>query len=468
MESSTTARASVQVSDTRRRNDSEEKSDVEVVAERLPTKTRSPSRFSRAFVSRSTAPSRTCTDRFSPSATTTSASVAPSFFAMAKTSAASWARCPLVGWIARSGFCWSITNHLVSCCLSSSNRDVIDPNGGQSDADGHRLTLLAAGADAFIEFQIVADHRDLRQNIGTAADQCRALDGPGDLPAFDQIRFTGGEHKLPVGDINLPSPKRDGIQPFVHRTDNLVGIRLSRQHEGIGHTWQDDALVAFAPTVTGHRNSHQMRIQPVRDVAPQDALLDEGRPAGRRAFVIHIQGATPTWQRPIIHDGTDLGGYPFADQVGKRRCLLAVEIRLQAMANGFVQENAGPAAAQHDRHDSRWSVDRRKVEDGDAGSLFRIVQVTVPLAIKLKPDTAAAPKRADLAVAVFFSDASHLQSGQRLDIADQRPFRRSHHHDLILGVKGSHHVFDARIVPACFLVDTVEERHPLGCRHFQL
>ena len=42
MESSTTARASVQVSDTRRRNDSEEKSDVEVVAERLPTKTRSP------------------------------------------------------------------------------------------------------------------------------------------------------------------------------------------------------------------------------------------------------------------------------------------------------------------------------------------------------------------------------------------------------------------------------------------
>ena len=58
-----------------------EKSDVEVVAERFPTNTRKPSCFSRAFVSRSTAPTRTWTEKVSPSATTISASVAPQAFA---------------------------------------------------------------------------------------------------------------------------------------------------------------------------------------------------------------------------------------------------------------------------------------------------------------------------------------------------------------------------------------------------
>ena len=54
------------------------------------TNTRRPSRFSRALVNRSTAPTRTCTENVSPSATTMSASVAPHCLAHVSTSAANW------------------------------------------------------------------------------------------------------------------------------------------------------------------------------------------------------------------------------------------------------------------------------------------------------------------------------------------------------------------------------------------
>jgi hypothetical protein len=46
----------------------------------------------------------------------------------------------------------------------------IDFNGRDANADGNGLSIFAAGADAFVEFQIVADHRNPRQHIGSVAD----------------------------------------------------------------------------------------------------------------------------------------------------------------------------------------------------------------------------------------------------------------------------------------------------------
>jgi hypothetical protein len=56
-------------------------------------------------------------------------------------------------------------------------------SGRLADADRHALTVLAAGADAVVEPQIVADHRDLGQRVGAVADQGRALDRGPTLPS---------------------------------------------------------------------------------------------------------------------------------------------------------------------------------------------------------------------------------------------------------------------------------------------
>ena len=61
----------------------------------------------------------------------------------------------------------------------------IDFNRRDADSDWNGLSIFAAGADAFIEFQIVADHRNPRQHIGSVADQGCALDRGGDLSIFN-------------------------------------------------------------------------------------------------------------------------------------------------------------------------------------------------------------------------------------------------------------------------------------------
>src|SRR5579884_3421286 len=44
------------------------------------------------------------------------------------------------------------------CAGCATHGDAIDLDGRDADTDRHRLSILAAGADAFVELQIVADH----------------------------------------------------------------------------------------------------------------------------------------------------------------------------------------------------------------------------------------------------------------------------------------------------------------------
>ena len=71
----------------------------------------------------------------------------------------------------------------VSFLRGSADGQAIHFDRRDADADRHRLSVFAAGADAFVELQIVAHHRDARQHVGAVADQRRALDRRGDLPS---------------------------------------------------------------------------------------------------------------------------------------------------------------------------------------------------------------------------------------------------------------------------------------------
>src|SRR6266404_3978803 len=85
----------------------------------------------------------------------------------------------------------------------------IDFNCRDAYAYGNGLSIFAAGADAFIEFQIVADHRNPRQHIRSVADQGCALDGGRDLSVFDEIGFRRRENKFAVGDVDLTAAEVD-------------------------------------------------------------------------------------------------------------------------------------------------------------------------------------------------------------------------------------------------------------------
>jgi len=67
--------------------------------------------------------------------------------------------------------------------------ETINFDGRNSNSDRDRLTVLAAGAYTFIEFQVITYHGDPSQHVRAVADQCCALDWCGNLAVFDEIRL---------------------------------------------------------------------------------------------------------------------------------------------------------------------------------------------------------------------------------------------------------------------------------------
>ena len=91
-------------------------------------------------------------------------------------------------------------------------------DGGHSDTDGHALPGLAAGANSFIQGQIVADHGDVLQSFGAVADEGCALDRAGDFAVFDEVGLGGGEDELAVGDVDLAAAEVDGVEAALDAT----------------------------------------------------------------------------------------------------------------------------------------------------------------------------------------------------------------------------------------------------------
>src|SRR5690606_3247708 len=78
--------------------------------------------------------------------------------------------------------------------------------------------------------------------------------------------------------------------------------------------------------------------------------LDQYITLGGIALVIDMQGATAAFERTVIHNGDARGGYPLPDTAREYARALAIEVALEAVTDRLVQQDAGPAGTQHDRH----------------------------------------------------------------------------------------------------------------------
>lgn len=90
-------------------------------------------------------------------------------------------------------------------------RQSIHLQGRLSHAHRHALPVLAAGADAGVEFEVVAHHADAGQDVRAVADQGGALDRAGDPAVLDQVRLARREHELAGGDVHLTAAEVLGV-----------------------------------------------------------------------------------------------------------------------------------------------------------------------------------------------------------------------------------------------------------------
>jgi hypothetical protein len=68
------------------------------------------------------------------------------------------------------------------------------------------------------------------------------------------------------------------------------------------------------------------------------------------ALVVDVERAAPVGQGAIVEHRHALGGHTLPDATGERGRAFAVEIALQTMAHGLMQQHAGPARTEHHAH----------------------------------------------------------------------------------------------------------------------
>src|SRR5690606_32002133 len=103
----------------------------------------------------------------------------------------------------------------------AADRQAADLEAGLADADGDALPGLAAGADAGVEGEVVADHLDLGQGRGAVADQGGAAHRRGDLAVLDQIGLGALEDEFAVGDVHLAAAEVGGVEAALGRGDHV-------------------------------------------------------------------------------------------------------------------------------------------------------------------------------------------------------------------------------------------------------
>ncbi len=120
--------------------------------------------------------------------------------------------------------------------------------------------------------------------------------------------------------------------------------------------------IGLTPPVAGGFHTRKARIQPVLHEALQDAIFDQDRALGRGAFIINRKRPAAIMDRAVINNRDTRRCNPLTQQTGKGRCALAVEIALKPVADGFMQQNAGPARTKHHGHLARRGGNRFKVQ----------------------------------------------------------------------------------------------------------
>src|SRR5207244_4142599 len=144
------------------------------------------------------------------------------------------------------------------------------------------------------------------------------------------------EDELPARDVHLPAAEVDRVEPAVDRADDVLGRVLARQHEGVGHARHGEVCEALAPAVAGRRHAHGRRVEPILEIAAQDAALDQHRALRGRALVVDVERAAAFGDGAVVDHRAHLRGDARADAVGEGGYALAVEVALETVADRLV------------------------------------------------------------------------------------------------------------------------------------
>jgi hypothetical protein len=177
-----------------------------------------------------------------------------------------------------------------------------------------------------------------------------------------------------------------------------------------------------------------------------------------RALVIDGERAAPVGDGAVIDHGHALGRDALAEQSGEGGGLLPIEVPLEAVADRLVEEDAGPAGAEHHRHlagrrGHRGEVDQRLAQ--------RLVDARLPVGRIDEPlvgKPAARAMAAGLLAAAVANHHGDVEPDQRPDVADANAVRAEDLHRLPFAGDRGHDLAHARVLAPRIGVDLRQER----------
>ena len=192
---------------------------------------------------------------------------------------------------------------------------------------------------------------DLGEHGRAVADQGRALERRAEPAVLDPIGLGAGEDELAAGDVDLAAAEALGVDAVAGAGEDLAGILLAAEHEGVGHPRHRRMGEALAAAVAGRLDPHQPGVEPVVDIALEDSVLDQGGALGRRALVVDRQRARG--DRAIEPSSTTVTpGAATRSPIRPEKA--EVPLRLKSPSRPWPiaswSKHSGPAGPEHDRH----------------------------------------------------------------------------------------------------------------------
>ena len=230
-----------------------------------------------------------------------------------------------------------------------------DGDGGyfderQAEGDGDPLAGFAAGAAGVGEFELVGDHGDFAEDVGSVADDVDVFDGSGEFSVFDEVAAFDVEGEIAGADHDLAIGEDFGVESFFDALEDFFFFVGSGEHVGVSHAGYGGKAEGLASTVAGGGDAVVFGADGVVHIVFEDAVLDEDGVLAGVAFVVDVNGAALVWDGGVVDDGDEFVGDFVADVIAEDGDAFAVGVGFQAVSYGFVEEDAGAACAEDHGH----------------------------------------------------------------------------------------------------------------------
>src|SRR5208337_4234687 len=231
------------------------------------------------------------------------------------------------------------------------------------------------------------------------------------------------------------------VETMLYRPEDILRIVVSRQHVSVGHARHWNVLVALAPAVARPGGLQDAGAQLIFEIAPQNSIFNQHCLLRGLALIVHIQRTTPGGDGSVIDHGAKLGSHALSDAAAEGGNPFAVEIRLEPVPDGLVQQDARPAWSQHHFHFTGRRLAGRELNDGLPRRLAAKILRRMLAAEEFQTHPTPAPTRPRLQIAFLFGDTKDSQPYQRPEIGHRAALRTRNQHVANLVPKGDANLF---------------------------